>query len=162
MLADGALRHAESMSDLFSSLSAAEHFRDLACVGYYNGNAGLAQGFAEAEEAIFSVWQSRARSNERLLLAGHPSSIAGHQGTVERGHGHLRDISIPALEGSQWLLRGGCLTTAWQGGDLRRRAAVRHGLTPSQYAKRPSEREAELGFKDVGTANPAAAIAAPV
>lgn len=25
--------------------------------------------------------------------------------------------------------------------DLRRRAAVRHGLTPSQYAKRPSERE---------------------
>jgi hypothetical protein len=55
------------MSDLFSSLSAAEHFRDLACVGYYNGDTGLAQGFAEAAEAIFSVWQSRARSNDRLL-----------------------------------------------------------------------------------------------
>ena len=67
MLADGASRHARSMSDFFSSLSAAEHFRDLACVGYYNGEAGLAQGFAEAAEAIFSVWQSRARSNDRLL-----------------------------------------------------------------------------------------------
>src|SRR5690349_14331803 len=32
-----------------------------------------------------------------LPLAGHPSSTAGHHGTVERGHGHLRDISIPAL-----------------------------------------------------------------
>jgi hypothetical protein len=32
-----------------------------------------------------------------LLLTGHPSSIAGHQHTVRRGHGHLRDISIPAL-----------------------------------------------------------------
>jgi hypothetical protein len=32
-----------------------------------------------------------------LPLAGHPSSIAGHQRTVEHGHGHLRDISIPAL-----------------------------------------------------------------
>ena len=31
-----------------------------------------------------------------LPLAGHPSSIARHQGTVERGHGHLRDTS-PAL-----------------------------------------------------------------
>ena len=36
-----------------------------------------------------------------LRLAGHPSSIAGHQGTVEHGHGHLRDYSIPALEESQ-------------------------------------------------------------
>jgi hypothetical protein len=67
MLADGALRHPGRMSDLFSSLSAAEHFRDLACVGYYNGDTGLAQGFAEAAEAIFSAWQSRARSNDRLL-----------------------------------------------------------------------------------------------
>jgi hypothetical protein len=55
------------MSDLFSSLSAAEHFRDLAWVGYYNGDTGLAQGFAEAAEAIFSVWQCQARSNDRLL-----------------------------------------------------------------------------------------------
>ena len=55
------------MSDLFSSLSAAEHFRDLAFVGYYNGDTGLAQGFAEAAEAIFSAWQSRAPSNDRLL-----------------------------------------------------------------------------------------------
>lgn len=55
------------MSDLFSSLSAAENFRDLACVGYYSGDTGLAQGFAEAAEAIFSVWQSRARSNDRIL-----------------------------------------------------------------------------------------------
>jgi hypothetical protein len=55
------------MSDLFSSLSAAEHFRDLAWVGYYNGDTGLAQGFAEAAEATFSVWQCQARSNDRLL-----------------------------------------------------------------------------------------------
>ena len=55
------------MSDLFGSLSAAEHFRDLAWVGYYDGDTGLAQGFAEAAEAIFSAWQSRPRSNDRLL-----------------------------------------------------------------------------------------------
>lgn len=67
MLADGLLLHHERVSDLFSSLSTAEHFRDLACVGYYNGDTGLAQGFAEAAEAIFSVWQSRARSNDSLL-----------------------------------------------------------------------------------------------
>ena len=67
MLADSALRHPGRMSDLFSSLSAAENFRDLACVGYYNGDTGLAQGFAEAAEAIFSAWQSQTRSNDRLL-----------------------------------------------------------------------------------------------
>jgi len=31
-----------------------------------------------------------------LLLAGHPSSIAGHRRTVEHGHGHQK-VSIPAL-----------------------------------------------------------------
>jgi hypothetical protein len=55
------------MSDLLDSLSAAEHWRDLAWVGYYNGNAGLAQGFAEAAEAIFAAWKSGPRSNDRLL-----------------------------------------------------------------------------------------------
>jgi len=45
----------------------AENFRDLAYVGYYDGDAGQSQGFAEAAEAIFSAWQSRARSNDRLL-----------------------------------------------------------------------------------------------
>ena len=57
----------EGMSDLLDSLSAAGHWRDLAWVGYYNGDAGLAQGFAEAAEAVFSAWNSRPRSNDRLL-----------------------------------------------------------------------------------------------
>ena len=30
-----------------------------------------------------------------LLVTGHPSSIAGNQRTVERGHGHLEIVSIP-------------------------------------------------------------------
>jgi tetratricopeptide (TPR) repeat protein len=51
-----------------------------------------------------------------MPLATHPSSIAGNQCTVERGHGHLEIVSIPALGECQWLLRGGCLTTAWQRG----------------------------------------------
>lgn len=36
--------------------------------GYYDGNTGLAEGFAEAAEAIFIAWQSAPRSNDRLLL----------------------------------------------------------------------------------------------
>jgi hypothetical protein len=32
-----------------------------------------------------------------LPLAGHPSSIAGHLGTVEHGHRHRKKVSIPAL-----------------------------------------------------------------
>jgi hypothetical protein len=67
MLADGAVRQPGRISDLFSSLSNAEHFRDLAFIGYYNGDTGLAQGFAEAAEAIFSAWQEPARSNDRPL-----------------------------------------------------------------------------------------------
>jgi hypothetical protein len=55
------------MSDLFSSLSAAEHFQDLAFVGHYDGDAGLAEGFAEAAEAIFSAWQDQDWANDRLL-----------------------------------------------------------------------------------------------
>jgi hypothetical protein len=55
------------MSDLLDSLSAAEHWRDLAWAGYYNGDAGLAQGFAEAAEAIFAAWKSGPRSNDRIL-----------------------------------------------------------------------------------------------
>jgi hypothetical protein len=55
------------MSDLLDSLSAAGRWRDLAWVGYYNGDAGLAQGFAEAAEAIFAAWKSGPRSNDRLL-----------------------------------------------------------------------------------------------
>lgn len=45
------------VGDLFSSLSDAEHFGDLAFVGHYDGDAGLAEVFAEAAEAIFSSWQ---------------------------------------------------------------------------------------------------------
>lgn len=56
------------MGDLFTSLSDAEQYRDLAWVGYYDGEAGLAEGFAEAAEAIFAVWQDGAQSNDRLLL----------------------------------------------------------------------------------------------
>ena len=56
------------MGDLFSSLSDAEHFGDLAFVGYYDGDAGLAEGFAEAAEAIFSAWQGQEWANDRLLL----------------------------------------------------------------------------------------------
>jgi hypothetical protein len=37
-------------------------------VGYYNGEAGLAQGFAEAAEAVFAAWNIGPRSNDRLLL----------------------------------------------------------------------------------------------
>jgi hypothetical protein len=52
----------------FSSLSDAEHFGDLAFVGHYDGDAGLAEGFAEAAEAIFSAWQDQEWANDRLLL----------------------------------------------------------------------------------------------
>jgi len=55
------------MNDLLDSLSAAKYWRDLAWVGYYNGDAGLAQGFAEAAEAIFAAWRSGPRSSDRLL-----------------------------------------------------------------------------------------------
>jgi hypothetical protein len=55
------------MGDLLDSLSAAGNWRDLAWVGYYNGDSGLAQGFAEAAEAVFAAWKSGPRSNDRLL-----------------------------------------------------------------------------------------------
>jgi hypothetical protein len=38
--------------------------------------------------------------------------------TVEHGHGHLGKSLHPRPRGGQWLLRGGCLTTAWQRGFL--------------------------------------------
>jgi hypothetical protein len=37
-------------------------------VGHYNGDGGLAQGFAEAAEAFFAAWKSGPRSKDRLLL----------------------------------------------------------------------------------------------
>lgn len=55
------------MSDLLDSLSAAGRWRDLAWVGYYNGDAGLAQGFAEAAEAVFAAWENGPHSNDRLF-----------------------------------------------------------------------------------------------
>jgi hypothetical protein len=55
------------MADLLDSLPAAGNWRDLAWVGYYNGDAGLAQGFAEAAEAVFTAWKNGPRSNDRLL-----------------------------------------------------------------------------------------------
>ena len=60
--------HPGEVGDLFSSLSDAEHFGDLTFVGHYDGDAGLAEGFAEAAEAIFSAWQSLEWANDRLLL----------------------------------------------------------------------------------------------
>ena len=62
------MRHPGDVGDLFSSLSDAEHFGDLAFVGHYDGDAGLAEGFAEAAEAIFSAWQDQEWANDRLLL----------------------------------------------------------------------------------------------
>jgi hypothetical protein len=64
---DGDIRHAERMGDLFTGASAADEYRDLAWVGYYDGEAGLAKGFAEAAEAIFSTWQIDTRSKDHLL-----------------------------------------------------------------------------------------------
>jgi hypothetical protein len=61
------MRHAERVGDLFTSLSDAEQYRDLAWVSYYDGEAGLAEGFAEAAEAIFAAWRDGAQSNDRLL-----------------------------------------------------------------------------------------------
>ena len=60
--------HPRDVGDLFSSLSDAEDFGDLAFIGHYDGAAGLAEGFAEAAEAIFSAWQEREWPNDRLLL----------------------------------------------------------------------------------------------
>jgi hypothetical protein len=62
------MRHPRNVGDLFSSLSDAEHFGDLAFVGHYDGDAGLAEGFAEVAEAIFSAWQDQEWANDRLLL----------------------------------------------------------------------------------------------
>jgi len=62
------MRHPGDVGDLFSSLSDAEHFGDLAFVGHYDGDAGLAEGFAEAAEATFSAWQEQEWANDRLLL----------------------------------------------------------------------------------------------
>jgi len=62
------MRHPGDVGDLFRSLSDAEHFGDLAFVGHYDGDAGLAEGFAEAAEAIFSAWQDQEWANDRLLL----------------------------------------------------------------------------------------------
>jgi hypothetical protein len=62
------MRHRGDVGDLLSSLSDAEHFRDLAFVGHYDGDAGLAEGFAEAAEAIFAAWQDQEWANDRLLL----------------------------------------------------------------------------------------------
>jgi hypothetical protein len=56
------------MGDLFSSLPDAEHRRDIAWVGYYDRNTGLAQGFAEAAEAVFAAWQSTPWPDDPLLL----------------------------------------------------------------------------------------------
>src|ERR1019366_10752694 len=59
---------------------------------------------------------SRAWIRALLPLAAHPSSIAGHPGTVEHDHSHLGKLSPSRPRGDQWLLRGGRLTTAWQRG----------------------------------------------
>jgi hypothetical protein len=62
------MRHPGDVGDLFSSLSDTEHVGDLAFVGHYDGDAGLAEGFAEAAEAVFSAWRDQEWANDRLLL----------------------------------------------------------------------------------------------
>jgi hypothetical protein len=63
-LPTGALfRHPKLMCDLFTSLSTAENWCDFAWIGYYDGEAGLAKGFAEASETIFIAWKIGPRSN---------------------------------------------------------------------------------------------------
>lgn len=62
------MRHPGDVGDLFSSLSDAEDFGDLAFIGHYDGEAGLAEGFAELAEAGFSAWQNLEWANDRLLL----------------------------------------------------------------------------------------------
>lgn len=62
------MRHPGDAGDLFSSLSDAEHFGDLAFFGLNDGDAGLAEGFAEAAEAVFSAWRDQEWANGRLLL----------------------------------------------------------------------------------------------
>ena len=62
------MRHREDVGDLFSLLSDAEHSGDLGSVGRYDGDAGLAEGFAEAAEAVFAVRQDQEWANDRLLL----------------------------------------------------------------------------------------------
>jgi hypothetical protein len=62
------MRHPKDVGALFSSVSGVERFGDLAFVGHYDGDAGLAEGFAEAAEAIFHSWQGQEWANDRLLL----------------------------------------------------------------------------------------------
>ncbi|MFV2174007.1 hypothetical protein ACFHW2_10560 [Actinomadura sp. LOL_016] len=56
------------MGDLLSSLPDAGDWRDIAYIGYYDGDAGLAEGFAEAAESIFKRWQRSPRTGDQLLL----------------------------------------------------------------------------------------------
>ncbi|WP_157429687.1 hypothetical protein [Actinomadura oligospora] len=56
------------MGDLLNSLPDAEGWRDIAYVGYCDGDAGLAEGFAEAAEAVFKQWQRSPRTGDQLLL----------------------------------------------------------------------------------------------
>jgi hypothetical protein len=56
-----------AMGDLLSTFPAGEYV-DFAYIGYYDGERGLAQGFADAGDAIFTAWQSDPQSNDPLLL----------------------------------------------------------------------------------------------
>jgi hypothetical protein len=56
------------MGDLLSSLPGSNDWRDIAYVGYFDGDTGLAQGFAEAAEAILAAFGQDQATNDRLLL----------------------------------------------------------------------------------------------
>lgn len=56
------------MTDLFGSVPPAIRHSDLAWIGYFDGDADLAQGFAESAEAIFARWRDSPGHNDRLLL----------------------------------------------------------------------------------------------
>jgi len=60
--------HTGGVGDLLSSLPDVQDWRDAAAVGWFDGDAGLAEGFAEAAEGIFDLWQSGSHPNDRLLL----------------------------------------------------------------------------------------------
>ncbi|WP_155373742.1 hypothetical protein [Catellatospora vulcania] len=55
------------MGDLFTQ-NKPTVYSDTAWIGYYNGESGLADGFAQAGDAVFEAWRATYRPNDKLLL----------------------------------------------------------------------------------------------
>ena len=90
--------------------------------------------------------------------------VPAHRSPVQHrrppAHGRARSspsrkVSPSPPSGSQWLLRGGCLTTAWQRGrpGLRARAGASHNVSTSGRSADTAGRQA------AGTGSPAAGSA---